>query len=121
MLYLHKENIVLMYIWMVYPKWYVSFAIYIYENNVFNNNIILLANFYASINVSLLQQIYIFGGSKDIQHYMLANYDYNNMSIDNCKIEILQTFMSEFFLSVTILLTLVYMEVINNIYIISGG
>ena len=52
---------------------------------------------------------------------MLANYDYNNMSIDNCKIEILQTFMSEFFLSVTILLTLVYMEVINNIYIISGG
>ena len=69
----------------------------------------------------LLQMMYICLCRVNIQHYMLANYDYNNMSIDNCKIEILQTFMSEFFLSVTILLTLVYMEVINNIYIISGG
>ena len=52
---------------------------------------------------------------------MLANHGYNNMFIENYKQEVLQTFMSEFFLFVTIALTLVYLEVIANIYIISGG
>ena len=52
---------------------------------------------------------------------MLDNPYFNNISMDNKKQEILQTFMSEFCLFVTSSLTTVYLELIDNIYIISGG
>ena len=52
---------------------------------------------------------------------MSENPDYNNISIDNYKQERLKIFMSAFCLFVTSSLTLVYLKVIANIYILSGG
>ena len=52
---------------------------------------------------------------------MLANPDFNNKSIDNYKRKILQTFMSPFCLFRKKSLTLLYLEVIANVYIISSG
>ena len=46
---------------------------------------------------------------------MLANPDYNNISIDNYKQEIFLILMLELHIYVTSSLTLVYLEVIANI------
>ena len=52
---------------------------------------------------------------------MLSNTGLNNISIDNYKREILQIFMSAFCLFFKSPLTLVYLEVIANICMVSSG
>ena len=59
--------------------------------------------------------IYIRWGRENIQHSMLYNHDYNNISIDSYKREIFQTIMLALCVSVTSSLTLVYLEVIAKI------
>ena len=70
---------------------------------------------YVSNNVSLLQLIYIRWDRKNIQHSMLFNPEYNNISIDNYKREIFQIFMLELRLYIPYSSTLVYLEVISKI------
>ena len=54
-------------------------------------------------------------GQNNFQHSMLFNHDYNNISIDNYKREMFQTFMLTLRVYVTYSLTLVYLEVISKI------
>ena len=111
----------LIYIRKMQPTWYVRFTICIWRNNVLKNNTILITDIYFSITFSLIQLIYIRCRWKNIQRSILANTDFNNISIDNYKREILQIFISAFFVFVTSSLPLVYLEVISKIYIISSG
>ena len=69
----------------------------------------------------LLQPIDFFRCKKHSQHSMLANPDFKNILIHYLKQEILQTFMLAFCLYITSSFTIIYLEVIANIYIISGG
>ena len=68
-----------------------------------------------TITVSLLQLIYFSTARENIQHSMLDNPDYNNISIENYKWEIFTTFILELHVYVTSFLIIVYQEVIVNI------
>ena len=92
-----------------------------WRNHLFKNNMIKISDIYVSTTGSILQLINFHWCRKNSQNSMLANPDFNNISIENYEQEILQTFMSEFCLFVTCSLNIVYPEVIVNIYIISGG
>ena len=54
-----------------------------------------IANIDVIIAVSLLHLIYISHCRENIQHYMLADPDYNNISIENDKQEMFMTLMLE--------------------------
>ena len=81
---------------------------------------IKIEDIYVGTTLSLLQLIFC-RCINNSQHYVLANPDFNNLPIEKYKREMLQTFMSKICLFVTISLTLIYLEVIANIYIIGGG
>ena len=105
----------LVYTQKMYPTWNVIFAINIWGNILFNKNMIKLSNIYVSIIFSLLLLMFICWGMENIQHSMLANPEYNNISIDNYYQEIFQTFMLALCVFITHSLTLVYLEVRANI------
>ena len=52
-----------------------------------------IAEIYVRTTVSLLQQIHICCYRENIKYYMLAHPDFNNISIDTYKQEILSTFL----------------------------
>ena len=64
-----------------------------------------------SANGSLIQRIYIYWCRKNSQHYMLANPDFKNISMENYKREIFPTFMLELRLYVIHSLNWLYVEV----------
>ena len=70
--------------------------IYILSKTLFNKNMIKIGDVYVSITVYLLQIIYICLGSGNRQHQMLANPEYNNISVDNYYQDILQIFLKNF-------------------------
>ena len=75
---------------------------------------IKIPDIYVSITVPLLQIIYTNRDRENIQHYMLDNTNYNNISTNNYKQEIFPTFMLALNVHVTNSLTLVYMEVTDK-------
>ena len=82
---------------------------------LFNNNMIKSANINVGTNGSLLQLIYILQCKENSQYSMLANPEYNKISIEKYKRENFAVFMLSLHVYVKILLTLVYLEVTSNI------
>ena len=76
-------------------------------------NMIEIFDIYVSITIYLLQYIYIILGWKNIQHSMLANPDYNKISIENYYQEIFQIFMLALCLYITCSLT-IFLSGSNN-------
>ena len=83
MLELHKSSVSNVYMYDIADMICQIYQIYIWRIIIFNNDMILIANIYVFITVSIIQLIYIHQGWKNSQHYMLANPDYNNISIEN--------------------------------------
>ena len=84
---------------------------YIYRYFI-QKNMIKIYEIYVSTTGSQLQIIYICWFRENIQHSMLDNHNYNNLSIENYKREILPTFMLALHVYFTHSLTLVYLKVI---------
>ena len=76
------------------------------EKYSLNKNMIKISNIYVSINVSLLQGIYIHYTRENSQHSILYNTEYNNILVENITKKDFQTFMLELFVDVTHSLTL---------------
>ena len=85
------------------------------RNNLFNNKRIKISDIYVNTTGFLLQLINFRRCRKNSQHSMLANPDFNNISIDDYKQYILPKFMFELCVFVTSSLTILYVEVIDNI------
>ena len=76
------------------------------KNNSINKNLIKISDIYVSINVSLLQVIYLHCDRENSQHSILYNPEYKNVLIENITKKDFQTFMLELFVDVTHSLTL---------------
>ena len=74
-----------------------------------------MSDTYVRITGYIIQQININWCRKSIQHFMLADSDFNNISIDTYKREIFPTFMLADGEYIIRSLNRLYVEVIDNI------
>ena len=105
----------LMHTRKIYPTLNVSFTICYLRNVLFNKNTKTIDEIHVSIYAPILQLRYIIFERNNSQHSMLSIYDNKNISINNQYQKTFPEFVLAIWLFIILSLTLVYLQVIDNI------